>query len=626
MSQLLDRAEALARTVDVPPDTRDTALVHLAQWCEESRFEPYRAQIEALVDGDFAEELVDAFRRVLPFGTGGRRGHVGVGPNRLNPHTVGTSVQGHALWLRRRFRGQRLKVAIAYDVRRFTDVRGMYDRGRPSPFHGMSSRDLAEVAARTYAANGVSAVLLERDSDTYLSTPELSFTIRALGATGGLNVSASHNPPDDNGVKVYDERGAQLAAPHDESLLEVVGTVEQAVMVRWSEAVSSGLVTALDPAVREQYLREVASVVPAATRDLRCLYTPLHGAGIVDEALVLAGVSCALHEPQATRDGRFPTVPGAVANPENPAAMAHAVAAAGDAELVFGTDPDADRIGCEVRHGDSWVHLTGNDIAALVVHRACQRDLGGKRPLVILTEVTTSLASRVAEAAGAAVVDDLLVGFKHIAAVLETLETQGEVRGIRADEVAFVAAAEESHGVLVTDQIRDKDAAGGAVMLAALAAEAKEHGQTLVDVLRKLEQVHGTIRNQQRNFRFEGATGASQMAQLLRRIRQEPFEALADRPVLSFTDHLDETGRFGPYLSDSHRAARNVLVFELGAGEGALDDGARVVLRPSGTEPKLKIYVEVRGRPALDEAQRVEVDQRASALVEAVSLRLAPPP
>ncbi len=629
MSDLLRVAREGIEQVDVPDDVRRAAVEHLEQWLEAARYADYEPQIAALVEAARFEELVDAFRQVLPFGTGGRRGHVGVGPNRMNPHTVGTSVQGHAEWLHERFPtddtadAPQISVVIAYDVRRFCDARGVYDSGRPSPLDGLSSRDLAELAARVYAANGIRAYMLPRGHQPLLSTPELSFAIRELQAQGGLNVSASHNPPDDNGVKVYDERGGQLVAPQDEALLERVSAVATTRTELWEDAVSDGLIRHLPANVHAAYVAETSSVASApAPTSLRALYTPLHGTGVVHEVLRAAGYACDLHAPQATLDGAFPTVPDGVANPEIPAAMAHALAAARDHDLVFGTDPDADRLGCEVRHHGEWVHLTGNDIAVLVAYQACRQPPPGKQPLVMVTEVTTSLVGRVAEAAGAALVDDLLVGFKYIADGLAQLEQHGTWRGLEAERVALVAAAEESHGVLVTSRIRDKDAAGGAVVLASLAAEAKADGRTLVDVLEELRHAYGRVLNGQISVRYAGATGASRMAKVLAELRTTPVDALGGRTVRAFFDHQDTSGRFGPHKSKSDLASRNVLVYHLGPDpQFPHDDGARVILRPSGTEPKLKIYAEVQGHAALDDAGAASVQRALDHLLGALRAR-----
>lgn len=625
MNDDLDRAFAGMDGIAVAAEVRAAARSALEAWWNDPRLAAYRAVIAGLVARGRFDELVDAFRQVVPFGTGGRRGAVGVGPNRINPFTVAASVQGHADWLIATAGGaaRPAGLVLAYDVRRFEDVRGVYG-GVPSPIDGLTSRDLAELAARVYAANGFTVHLLA-ERTRYLSTPELSFTIRALGAAGGLNVSASHNPPDDNGVKVYDARGGQLVPPDDQALLDVVGAVGQVHELAWDDAVASGRIRWLGLELHQAYLDAVSGVAGPGPRGLGLLYTPLHGTGVVHEALAAAGFTCALHEPQATRDGAFPTVPGGVANPEVPAVMAHALAAAApDVDLVIGTDPDADRLGIEVRHQGAWVHLTGNDIAALVADAAVARASGdGRQPLVVVTEVTSALVGRVARAGGAAVVDDLLVGFKYVAEGLAALERDGAWRGLRASGIRFVAGAEESHGVLVTDRIRDKDAAGGAVLVAAVAAEAKLRGETLVDVLHRLQHAHGYVLDDQVSIAYAGASGPGRLAALLDGLRASPPTALGGRRVTSAVDHRDEGGRFGAFVSPSDRAARNVLVYHLAADPGANDDGARVILRPSGTEPKLKAYVEVLGRPGLDDAGRERVRASIASLCAAVRAALA---
>jgi phosphoglucomutase len=576
--------------IDVPEETRAAALGHARRWLTEAPFAAWVPAISQLVEAGRFDELLDGFRQVLPFGTGGRRGFVGVGPNRLNPWTVGTSIEGHARWLRAR--GLSGAVVVAWDVRCFEDARKVFTAR--TPLHGLTSRDFGELAARIYAAHGFTAWLLERGATRALSTPELSFTLRELGAVGGLNVSASHNPPDDNGVKVYDEHGGQLVPPLDEELLRVVSGVDAAAPMDWNDAVAAGHIRFLGYDLHERYIALAAASVPAGPRHgLRVLYTPLHGTGTVHEALRAAGFECRVHAPQATLDGAFPTVPNGVANPEIPAAMAHALAAAGDADLVIGTDPDADRIGCEVRHGGGFVHLTGNDLGALVIHGLLQREWP-RRPLVIKTEVTSAFVTRVAEAGGAAVVDDLLVGFKYVAEGLAALE-RGPWRGLDPAAVQFVCGVEESHGLLVTDRIRDKDSAGAAVQLCWLAAEAKARGETLIDVLHHLQDTLGYVKNDQVTLAFPGATGASKMAALLDRLRASPPASFGEFRVTQVVDHRDEGGRLGPFVSDSDRAARNVLVYTLAPGDDHA--GGRLIFRPSGTEPKLKIYLELSGLP-----------------------------
>ena len=581
------------RSLGLPEAVVAAAELQLHRWRTDAIFSAYQPQIEALVDAGRWDVLADAFRQVLPFGTGGRRGAVGVGPNRMNLWTVGTSVEGHVRWLRARYPGQALSVVIASDTRRFDDAGGVGMPGVPNPVLGLTSVDFAVHAARIYARHGV--VVWLPAAGSWVSTPELSFAIRRLGATGGLNLSASHNPPDDNGVKVYDHRGAQLVPPDDEALLTEVARVEDAHALD-AQAAAPFLRT-LPPEVHADYVRTVAALAMPGERRTKVVYTPLHGTGCVDAILAAAGFEVERLADQATPDGAFPTVPGHLPNPERPEALARAIARAEvtGATLVLATDPDADRIGCAVRrHDGTWRFLDGNQIAALVVSVAARPDGSGRTPLVIKTEVTSTLVARVAEAAGADVVGDLLVGFKYVAEALRALDEEGGWRGRSRESHRFAAGCEESHGVLVTEAIRDKDAAGGGLLLACLADEAASRGETLSEVLDGWAKRLGHVRTTQLNVAFPGATGQARMAERIAAWAADPPATLGGRPVLACVDHRDPAGRFGPIRSASDRASRTVLALSLG---GLGDEGARVILRPSGTEPKLKVYLEQSGAP-----------------------------
>jgi phosphoglucomutase/phosphomannomutase len=574
----------------------DAALENLARWRSEPAFVAYRGAIDALIAAERWDVLADSFRQVVPFGTGGRRGGVGVGPNRINPWTIGTSVEGHVRWLTRRFPAQPLSVVIAWDTRGFQDLAGVFPLQLDSPVRGLTSRDLGELAARIYARHGITSYLLPRGSAARVSTPELSWSIRALGASGGLNLSASHNPPDDNGIKVYDQRGAQLVPPDDEDLLHEVAAVADAEPLSWEEAIARGTVRDLDPAVHASYVAGVASLATPGERAIHVVYSPLHGTGCVDEVLAAAGFAVERLALQSSPDGGFSTVDGRLPNPERPEALAPAIARATElgATLVLATDPDADRIGCAVRTPDGWQPLTGNEIAALVVDEALSKT-HLRRPLVVKTEVTSTLVARVAAAGGAAVVGDLLVGFKFVADGLRALEEEGQWAGFSASEVEFAVGCEESHGVLVTARMRDKDASGGGLFLAEAADREARRGRTLLDRLADLAAAHGFVRNTQLNLAFPGAAGQTDMLRLVDRWAASPPATLGGRSVVRSVDHRDPTGRFGPIKSESDRAARTVVALDLAPLPG--DDGARVILRPSGTEPKLKVYLEQIGTP-----------------------------
>src|SRR5262245_10093454 len=279
----LEQVAAGFRTIDADPAAKDKALHYIREWLTADAFAAYRPQIEWLIQQQQWSGLLDRFYQVLPFGTGGRRGAVGVGPNRMNLWTLGASVQGHCEYLRERFPEQReLHVALAYDVRRFQDRNKKYNPSLPNPVLGLSSRDFAQAAGSIYVANGIHVHILPNDSTRYLATPELSFTIRHLQGHGGLNISASHNPPDDNGGKFYDERGGQPVPPDDQIMSDLVEQVSTIKSVPWADACRSGKVHFLDESVHRAYIdlcRKQSLLAPPRFDEVRVVFTPLHGVG-----------------------------------------------------------------------------------------------------------------------------------------------------------------------------------------------------------------------------------------------------------------------------------------------------------------------------------------------------------
>lgn len=599
----------------VPSHAREAALRHLDRWLSDPVFLAYRPQVMALLEAGRWETLLDSFWQVLPFGTGGRRGTVGVGPNRFNPWTLGASVQGHATWLRRTMGDGPLAVVVTYDVRQFLDLRGQLVAGVPSPVLGMTSRDFAEIAVEVYAAAGIATWL--PPVGQYLSTPELSFAIRHLGAQAGLMISASHNPPDDNGGKLYNAQGGQEVPPRDEEMAREVEGVGHIDRMSLDRARAAGLVRELGPEVHEAYIQANlrCSLDPQA-RGARIVFTGLHGLGrqTVGEVLARAGFDLWLEPTQAEYDGAFPNVPFRAPNPEVPRALDAACAYADQvgADVVMACDPDADRLGLAARHpagpGGSWRVFSGNEIAALACHYVVAHG-GRPHPLVIQTEVTSGLVSRVAKAGGARVIDHLLVGFKYIGDALHQLEEHGSFAGVAARLADFALGAEESHGLLVTPEIRDKDAAGGALMLAELASRQAAQGETLVDALDELWRRVGYVQNQLRSVVMLGAEGRARIAAVMASLRADPPTRIGGLAVTAIHDRQDPHGVFGPHRSETDRASRDVLVFQLGPD-------ARLVLRPSGTEPKSKVYVEVCGdRGAADAAaERARVDAEVQRL------------
>jgi len=626
LAQQLDRARGGFASLDVAPETAASAMQALEQWLTDRTFRSYRAQIGALIEAGKWSVLLDSFYRVLPFGTGGRRGRVGVGPNRFNPYTLGASVQGHATFLRKRLGEGAHTVVVACDVREFHDLRGELVPDVANPVLGLTSRDFAHIAAEVYAAAGFS-VVLPPDGEV-LSTPELSYAIRHLGAVGGLQVSASHNHPDDNGGKLYTATGGQEVPPRDQEVADEVERVTWIDRMSLDRARSAGLVQAMPADVVDAYQQAVlASGRDGASRAGRIVFTALHGTGRRTAYAVLkrAGFQVELEPTQAEPDGRFPAVPFLAPNPEVPASMKAAVAHAEKvgADLVMSCDPDADRIGLMVRERAMgpgatdpvrWRFVTGNEIAALVVHQALRTwTSDGPPPVVIQTQVTSGLVRRVAELHGARVVDDLLVGFKYIGEAMDRMADHGELRGMDdAPLSAFAAGVEESHGVLVTPQLRDKDAAGGALLLAELAAFELRRGRTLVDTLDDLQRRTGGVANLLVSAVLRGARGRAVIERIQASLRTDRPAEIGGRAVQVCFDRRDPRGPLGPIRSATDAASRDVLVFELAGA-------ARVVMRPSGTEPKLKVYVQVAGRPA-EPRSPSDLDREVRRLADAFML------
>jgi phosphoglucomutase/phosphomannomutase len=592
----LSQAREGFQTVSVDAAVREQALKFLQHWLAQPEFVPYRLQLEWLIQEKQWAGLIDRFYQILPFGTGGRRGAVGIGPNRMNLWTLGASVQGHCEYLKERFPDRnQLSVVLAYDVRRFEDVRKNYNPKLPNPVLHLTSRDLAHHAVGVYVANGIHAYTLPADSNRFLATPELSFAIRFLQAQGGLNISASHNPPDDNGGKFYDERGGQPVPPDDQIMADLVDQVTTIKTMPWTDAVRTGRVHFLDNSSHQAYIdlcRKQSLVPPPKANEIQIVFTPLHGVGAMTamEVLVQQGFLVLPVEEQMKPDGMFPNVTQ-TPNPEVPVSMdrAEALAKKEQADLVLSTDPDADRLGAmiptsepgasatgagdvrdrmsEVRgqKSNAWRFVTGNEIAALLTHfklsKLSQRGQMPGSPIVIKTEVTTGLMTRIARHFRTQIVDNLLVGFKYIADVLWHLEQSGAYEDVRGTPEDFVIGGEESHGILVTPHIRDKDAAGGALLLAELALDQKRHGKTVLDYLNSIYRQFGYFRDEVMPVLMPGIQGKQNMARMLEQLRKSPLKEIGGLKVTAFEDLRDEKGPMGPIKGATDAASRNVLIF-----------------------------------------------------------------
>jgi phosphoglucomutase len=611
-------------SLKIDPGVRDRTLAALKPWLMDDSFAAWLPQLRSLLERGRFELLVDAFWQVIPFGTGGRRGPVGIGPNRFNGWTLGTSVQGHAEILKETYPDEDVSVVIAYDVRVFRDVRGIYDPQLPNPLLGATSADFAMQAAGVYAANGVRVHILDPARGSYMSTPELSLAIRRLGAHGGLNVSASHNHPDDNGGKFYNRHGGQDVPPHDEILAQRVERIATVRGLPYARALAEGWVTLITEEQNRHYLNvnRRLSLAPDQ-RGGRIVFTPLNGTGscTVGRLLRAEGFDVRDVPSQAAFDGGFTRVKFLAPNPEVPACFEEAekVATACDADMILATDPDADRIGLEVRRPDGgWRFVSGNEILFLVTRFVLgrRRELGRLPPdaFLLKTEVTSTLVATIARSYGCTVVGRLLVGFKYMAEVLAALEQNGRWEELRARPESFVLGAEESHGLLLTPAVRDKDAGGAALALAELNAVLKSQGRTLLSELDAIYARFGYVSNRLVNTVMSGSAGLSRIREIQESLRREPPVEVAGTAIASCDDLLSEESWLGPIKSGTDAAARNVLVFTLA-------DDSRVIIRPSGTEPKNKIYVEVPGStPKADlspeqlAAERTRCEERAVAL------------
>ncbi len=561
--------------------------------------------------------VFDAFWQVLPFGTGGRRGRVGYGPNRMNPTTVAMTVQGHCQYLRSVFPQRTdLAVVVANDVRVFHDLAGVYGfLGPAHPLLGVSSRSLGKLACEIYAGNGLVVYFAEPQNDSaVLTTPELSYLIGQLGAVGGINLSASHNPPDDNGVKVYDQHGSQPVAPDDQRLVDIMAQATDIHAIPFEEALGQDRIRPIPPQLHQEYIQTYVRLYDRLHTPLPAypvVFTPLSGCGLTTVGALLERVGFPVRTPpDQGPDGTFAAIPFRLPNPEIPQATepAKAFAAAQGVNVVLSSDPDADRIGLEARLPDgSWYHFDGNQLAAMLGYFLMLDSRGPQRTgLVIETLVTTRLLGKlVAQAGDSWLVDDLLVGFKHVAAVLKELDRTGTYHHLRCGSEQLVLAVEESHGGMLTPHLKDKDAAPVCLYFATLYQLLRQDGKTLLDYYIHILEELGGYADVNRSIMLSGAQGVLDRDRLMRSLRATPPRQLGGCAVTDMIDYWDEA-RFGPFVSDTDRLPRNVLQMRTAGGV--------TIIRPSGTEPKLKLYCQLM-------PDQAETPLRGRALLDAVRTR-----
>lgn len=543
----------------------------------------------------FVPLLFDAFRQVLPFGTGGRRGRVGYGSNRFNPAIVAMTVQGHCNFLSAAFPGKDLTVVVANDVRVFNDISGVYRfLGDAHPLLGTSSRSIAKLACEIYAGNGVVAYLANPEAEqSLLSTPELSFIIRKLQTAGGVNISASHNPPDDNGIKVYDEHGGQPIPPQDQRWSDAMNQVREIRRVPFAEALAQGLIRPLPAGLGEKYIEEYVGLFGGVFQprpDIPVVYTPLCGCGLRSAGAVMLKLGFPiLTPPDQGPDGTFSSIPFKAPNPEVSEATVPATHFADSvgSGIVLSSDPDADRVGLEARLADGrWYHFDGNKIATLLCYYLMLDPKGlQRRGLVLETLVTTKILGKIAAMAGDSwIVDDLLVGFKYMANVLKVLEQNGRWGNACTRPESLVLAAEEAHGLMLTSAIRDKDSTPACMFLAALYQRLRTEGRNLLDYYIEILEHVGGYADIGRSIVMTGAEGGIQRDRIVASLRASLPESLGGRAVHKVVDYWSES-TFGKIRSGTDQLSRNVLQFFL--------EGFIVTVRPSGTEPKLKFYCQL---------------------------------
>lgn len=526
---------------------------------------PYDEETKKTISEMSEEELADSFYKNLDFGTGGLRGIMGAGSNRMNKYTIGMATQGLSNYLNQAFANESISVAIAHDSRN-------------------NSRYFAEVTAAVFSANGIEVFLFE----DLRPTPELSYAIRKLGCKSGVVLTASHNPKEYNGYKAYWDDGGQVIAPHDKNIIEEVNKISSIDDVRFEA--DNSKIHAIGRELDEQYIQEVLKLTLSKEtiqrqKDLKIVFSPIHGTSItlVPEVLKRKGFDqVTIVEEQAEPDGDFPTV--VYPNPEEKEAMSMALAKAEaiDADLVMATDPDADRVGIAAKNtAGEFELLNGNQAATLLIYYLLTKwKENGKldgRQMIVKTIVTTDLLDKMAEEFE---VDcpNTLTGFKFIAALIKELEGKKE----------FIGGGEESYGYMISDFVRDKDAVASCAMLAEMSAWAKDQGLTVFELLADIYTQFGFYLEQLISITKKGMKGAEEIEEMMINFRSNPPEKIDESEVTHVFDYQSsiakdlKTGE--EKVIDLPKS--NVLQF-------VTADGTKVSARPSGTEPKIKFYISV---------------------------------
>lgn len=561
-------------------------------WLSDQYDEATRAEVKQMLEAEDPTQLIESFYKDLEFGTGGLRGIMGAGTNRMNIYTVGAATQGLANYLKEAFPDlPQISVAVGHDVRN-------------------NSRKFAEIVANIFSANGIKVYLF----DSFRPTPELSFAIRHLGCQSGVNITASHNPKEYNGYKAYWSDGAQIIAPHDVNIINHVNRIKNVSDIKFQG--NKELIEIIGDKMDADFLDAIKglSLSPEINKkyhDLKIVYTPIHGTGVklVPASLRNYGFDNIIHVPeQDIPSGDFPTV--ASPNPENPPAMAMAIAKAKEvgADLVMASDPDADRIGVVVRKPNGeYALINGNQIVMILLYYLMTRNaelgrLTGKE-YIVKTIVTTETIKRIADANNIKMYD-CYTGFKWIASVIRDNE----------DTARYLGGGEESYGFLAETFARDKDSVSAISLMAEALAWAKENNMSFLEMLQDIYLKYGFSREEGISVVRPGKTGADEIVAMMKNFRANPQKSLGGSPVVTIKDYSDlnctdvQTGKVEKM---DFPTTSNVLQYFTA-------DGSKISIRPSGTEPKIKFYIEVRGtmKSKADYAEAIKAAEAKTEMIK----------
>ncbi|MGM9870658.1 MAG: phospho-sugar mutase [Muribaculaceae bacterium] len=549
-------------------------------WLSDSYDPETREQVKKMLEAEDKTELIESFYKDLEFGTGGLRGIMGAGTNRMNIYTVGSATQGLANYLKDAFKDlPEISVVVGHDVRN-------------------NSRKFAEIVADIFSANGIKVYLFEN----FRPTPELSFAIRHLGCQSGVNITASHNPKEYNGYKAYWADGAQIIAPHDVNIIDYVSRIKDVKEIKFHGDPSK--IHIIGKEMDEAFLAAIKTLsldpeVIKRHHDLKIVYTPIHGTGVelIPASLRNYGFTNIIHVPeQDIPSGDFPTVESP--NPEVPSAMAMAIAKAKEtgADVIFASDPDADRIGCVVRlQNGEYQLINGNQIVMILLNYIMVRNREMGRLLgneyIVKTIVTTETIRAIA-ANNNVKMYDCYTGFKWIASVIRELEGQAR----------YIGGGEESYGFLAEDFARDKDSVSAISLMAEIAAWAKDRGMDFAHMLMDIYVRNGFSLEEGISVVRKGKSGAEEIVAMMKAFRENPPKEIAGSPVVTIKDYADlnvtdvPTGKIEKM---DFPTTSNVLQYFTA-------DGTKVSIRPSGTEPKIKFYLEVHDTlPSVEEYDAV---------------------